>query len=137
MPTFRHGKNAYFAVVTPSGSTINLSSGLDTVSFDRDVDTAETTHFGDDDRTYLAGMRGATFSASGNFSSTHAETIESLLGASTNPQFRFGPEGAASGRRRLEGDFILTSFSEGASASDKVTMSFDGIVTGAVTSTNF
>ena len=84
-PTFRHGKAAYLNVSNMNGSTFVLSSGTDDVGLDRNVDTAEVTVHGNNDKNFLAGLRGATLTFSGHFSSTHADNLQGGLGSSTAP----------------------------------------------------
>lgn len=138
-PTFKHGKGAvfYFATGGSSASAVNLSSGTDTTDLERSVDKAETTTYGDNDKTYLAGLRDATIKYSGPFSSTHAKKIEAMLGNSTGGYFIFGPEGSASGSRKYKGSCIIESYKVGAPVGDRVSIEAGFQVTGAITSTSF
>ncbi len=70
MPTFKHGKNAYFALDGTSGSLVNISDTLNEISMPREVETAETTAFGQGDKTYISGLADATVSLSGMFDAT-------------------------------------------------------------------
>lgn len=139
MPSFVHGKGAYFALSNTSSTAglINLSSGIEEVTLPRSVDTAEVTSYGDNDRNYIAGLRSGTVSVSGIWASTYEEKIAPLLGSATLFPFSFGPAGNASGRRREKGTAILTSYEVGAPVGDKVSMKIDLQITGAVTSTSF
>ena len=138
-PTFRHGKGAvfYFSTIGSTVGAINMSSGIDTTDLERAVDKAETTTYGDNDKTYLAGLRDATISASGPFSSTHAKKFEAMLGNSTGGYFIFGPEGTSTGRRKYKGACIIESYKVGAPVGDKVTLEVGLQMTGAITSTNY
>lgn len=137
-PTFRHGKGANFKLDNASGSLTNFSSGVDDVSISRSVDMAETTTYGDNDKTYIPGLRGATISVSGHFASTYAEILDALLGlSSASLSFEYSPDGStAAGRHLLLGECWVTGLEYGAPVSGKVNMSFDVLITGAVTSTN-
>lgn len=136
-PTFKHGKNAYFAITSTTGGTINLSSGLAETSLSRSLDTAEVTTFGDGDKNYIPGLRDATFSVSGHYSSTHADKLDPLIGWSTLPTFTFGPEGNTVTNIKYTGKTILTSLEYGASVGDKINLSLSFQCSGAITSTNF
>jgi len=59
MPTFKHGKNAQFEL-----EGTNLSNTLNEITLPREVETAETTAFGDQDKTYITGLSDATVSLS-------------------------------------------------------------------------
>lgn len=135
--TFRHGKGANLKIYNASGSIVNLSSGIDEMSINRKLDLADVTTFGDNDKSYLVGLRDATISFSGNFASTHAEVLDGIFGHTTNPGFEFSPDGStAAGRHLLTGTGMLTSLNYGASVGDKVTVSAEFQISGAVTSTN-
>lgn len=133
----RHGKSAVFTCSDASGSTFALSSGLDDIGFDRSLDTAEITTFGEDDRTYLVGLRGATASFSGHFNSTQANRLDALLGHSTSSTCTYGPAGNTAGYHKYEFSANLTQIAIGSPVGDKVSMSGSWQVTGAVTSTNY
>lgn len=138
-PTYRHGKGTGFFLDSTAGSLVNFSSGLDDVSISREADTPEVTSFGDNDRNYIFGLRGATISCSGHFSSTHAEVLDGVFNdaTSTTYSFELNPDGStAAGRHLLKGECLMTSLEYGSPVDDKVSMSFELLVTGAVTSTN-
>jgi hypothetical protein len=138
-PSFRHGKGTNFKLDSTAGSLVNLSSGLDDVSFSRDLDTAEVTTFGDSDRSYIPGLKGATISCSGHFASTYAEVLDGVLNdaTSTSYSFEYSPDGStAAGRHLLLGECLMTSLEYQSPVDDKVSMSFELLITGAVTSTN-
>lgn len=135
----RHGKGSQLAIDSTGGSLVNFSSGLTEMSLSRELDTAEITSFGDNDKSYIPGLRGATVSFSGNFSSTHAEVLDGVLGRNSTAtmSWEFSPDGStAVGRHLLKGEGFLTSLEYSASVDDKVTLSGELIVSGAVTSTN-
>ncbi len=135
----RHGKGTAFSLDSTGGSLVNLSSGLDNVSLSRSLDTAEITTFGDNDRSYIPGLRGATISISGLFSSTHAEVLDGVLGRNSTAtmSFEWNPDGStAAGRHLLKGECFLTSLEYSASVDDKVGLSAELMISGAVVSTN-
>ena len=135
----RHGKGANLALDSTAGSLVLLSSGFNEATLSRSMDTAEITTFGDNDRVYLPGLRGAEFSAGGLFSSTHAEVLDGAFGrnSTSSLSFEYSPDGStAAGRHLLKGECFITSLEYGASVDDVVSASVSMIVTGAVTSTN-
>lgn len=139
MPTFVHGKGAYFALSNTSSTSalINMSSGIEEVSFPRTVDTSEVTTYGDNDRNYIAGLRSGTVSVTGIFASTYEEKIAPLLGDSRLFPLVFGPAGSAVNSRKEKAVGIITNYEVGAPVGDKVSMKFTVQVSGAVTSTKF
>jgi|SRR5581483_7836540 len=137
-PVFRHGKSASLELDSTAGSLVNLSSGIDEANLSRSMDPAEVTTFGDNDRNYIGGLRGATLTCSGHFSSTHANVIDGVFAnaGATTYTFKFCPESTAAGRHTLTGECLMTSLEYGAAVDDAVSMSFELLITGAVTSTN-
>lgn len=136
-PTFRHGKSGFISITSATGGVINYSSGMNSVSFSRSADTADVTHFGQNDKNFIPGLRGATLSVAGMFSSTHAKKLDALLGTTAGGIFVFGPESTATGRRKFTGNSVMTSLKYDDPVGDKVACSADFLITGAVTSTNF
>ena len=138
-PNFRAGKGANFKLDSTAGSLVNLSSGLDDLSINRSLDELEVTTFGDNDKNYIVGLRGATISGSGHFASTYAEVLDGVIGdaTSTSYSFELSPDGStAAGRHLLLGECLLTSLEYSAPVDDKVSLSFEAIVSGPVVSTN-
>lgn len=138
-PTFRHGRSAviFFATAGSTTGAVRFSSGMNDGSLERSVETAEVTTFGDSDKRYLAGLRDATFSLKGNFSSTHEKKLTAMLGNSTGGYLIYNPESTASGRRKFKGSVIVTSLKLGSPIGDKVGLEVDMQWTGAITSTNW
>lgn len=137
-PVFRHGKGASFELDSTAGSLVNLSSGLDDITFSREMNPAEVTSFGDGDHNYIGGLRGATISCAGSWASTYANVLDGIFAnvADATRTFKYCPESTASGRHTLTGECFMTTLEYGATVDDKVSMSFDLLVTGVVTSTN-
>ena len=137
--TPRHGKGTGFFLDSTAGSLVNLSSGIRTSSLNRSMDAPEVTHYGNNDRNFIAGLRGAELTFEGIFSSTHAEMLDGVFAdaTSTSYSFEWNPDGStAAGRHLLKGEGLLTSLEYGASFDDAVSMSGTLLITGAVTSTN-
>lgn len=132
-PTFKHGRSALFKMSDSAAATINYSSGLTDCSLSRQLDPAEVTTFGDSDKVYIPGLRGATISCSGIWSSTHAKKLDASLGHSTLLTWTYWPESTATGSLYFTGSGILTSVDVGAPVGDKVSMNFNVQVSGAIT----
>ena len=137
-PTFRHGKGSrlYLSTGGSTSGAVLMSSGLDTQDFERSVETAETSVYTVGDKTYLPGLRDATISGAGNFSSTHEAVVTGLLG-STAGYFVFGPEGNSTGRRRYKGACVVTGLKLSSPLGDRASMEFTLQCSGAITSTVF
>jgi predicted secreted protein len=138
-PSPRHGKGSQLSIDSAAGSLVTFSSGFNEATLSRSMDTAEITTFGDNDRVYLPGLRGAELSFSGLFSSTHAEVLDGAFGRNSTASlsWEFSPDGStAAGRHLLKGEAFISSLEYSASVDDAVAMSGTLTVTGAVTSTN-
>lgn len=133
-PLFRHGKGTFFSITSATGGTINLSSGIDSASLARSLDTAEVTHFQQNDKVYIPGLRDHTFSVSGHFSSTHTAKLDALIGSTSGGAYVYGPDGStAAGRRKYTGSALVTGLTYDTPVGDKVSMSIDLQGSGAVT----
>lgn len=138
-PVFRHGQNAAFSLDSTAGTLVVLSSGLDDIGISRSMDPADVTNFASGcDMEFIKGLRNATLSCSGSWSSTHAVVLDGIFtdNSSQTYSFEYSPESTSTGRHLLKGECIMTSLDYGATVSDKVTLSFDLQVTGTITSTN-
>lgn len=137
--SFRHGKGSDFKLDSTAGSLVDFSNAVDDVSFNRSMDPAEVTAFGNDNRAYIKGLMGATISVSGHFDSTHAVVLDGVFNDATSTSYsvEISLDGStAAGRHLFTAETLMTSLEYTGSVDDKVGMSFELLVTGAVTSTN-
>jgi hypothetical protein len=142
MGTFRHGKNAYFALDGTAASLVNISDTLNEISMPREIDTAETTAFGDNDKTYISGLTDATVSLSGMFDATVDAMIGGDIanlrsGSIASLTFEYGPAGSVSTRPKFTGEALITSYEVSSPVGDVVTYSLELQVTGGVTRSAF
>lgn len=130
---FKHGRAAQVFI-----GTAELTAFLDQADKSTDVDTAETTVFGNGWKTYLAGLIGATLSISGSYDGTAttgpAALMETAIANGTAWTWKFFPGGSASGQRSHSFSAFVTNYSESSPVSDKVTWSAEVLATGTVTS---
>lgn len=131
---FRHGKNAQVYI----GSN-EISAYLDSSDKSTDVDTAETTTFGKNWKTYLAGLIGANLNLGGSYDGTAttgpAAIFETCIANGTAWAVKYFPGGSASGQRQHTFNALVTNYSESAPVGDKVTFSAALLADGTVTST--
>ena len=142
MPTFRHGKNTYFSLDGTAGTLVDISNTLNDVTMPRAIETAETTAFGANDKTYITGLADATISLSGMFDATVDTQIGGNItnlksGSVSSLSFEYGPAGSVSGRPKFTGEALVTSYEIASPVGDVVTYSLELQVTGAVTGTTF
>lgn len=142
MPTFKHGKNAYFSLDGTAGSLVAISDTLNEISMPREIETAETTAFGQDDKTYITGLGDATISLSGMFDATVDTQIAGNIanlksGSVASLSFEYGPSGSAASSPKFTGEALITSYEVSSPVGDVVTYSLELQVTGGVTGTTF
>lgn len=130
--SFRHGKTASLSI---AGTVIQ--GYLDNAALNRTRDTSDTTVFGLSDKTALAGLKGANLTGSGNYDPTTSTgpmaVLEAAYATDTPVAVIYYPGGNTSGQYSYSFNAILTSLGVPAQVADKVTFSFDFLVTGAVT----
>ena len=117
------------ATHTGSEGTIKVSSTtvgeLRSYTLDQSADTIEDTSMGDAVRTYKAGLKAWSGSASLFFDETDAGQTALALG--TEIALKVYPEGASSGDKYYYGQAIITG--------SNISASFDGMVEAEVTFT--
>lgn len=127
--SFIHGRKSAASV---NGTLLTAYS--DTAAFNVDVDTADTSCFGNTWKTEVVGMAGAKFDLSGDYDPTATVGPQAVLQACIGiDPFAciYYPGGNTTGQVKHAFSAILTSYSESTSASDKVTWSASFILSGA------
>ena len=142
MPTFTHGKNAYFALHNTAASLVAISDTLNEISMPREIETAETTAFGNADKTYITGLADATISLSGMFDATVDAMITGDIanlksGSVSSLSFEYGPSGSTASNPKFTGEALITSYEISSPVGDVITYSLELQVTGGVTATTF
>jgi hypothetical protein len=123
MPTFIHGKNTGVYI-----DEFDLTSYFTDSSFQIDNDTAETTAYGDTNKSYLVGLRGGSLSLNGMWSQTtdgSDEELQALLGSTTEPLITVREGSAAIGGRAVIAQANETNYSITSPLSDVATISAD------------
>lgn len=126
-----HGRNTYISV-----NSVDLSSFCDTSDFSQEVDTHETTAYGDDNKTYIPGLIDSTFSMGGKYddgASGPKASLETVIDAGAAVPCVRRPEGTGSGLPEENFSGIVESYVETNPVGDKISWSADIQVTGAVT----
>lgn len=124
-PTFRHGRGTVILA-----NQYNLGGILNDASAEASVDTAETTVFGNNDKTYLAGQIDHTVSYKGLYDGAYStaafsanrihEVIYAAMGSTSGTVNTYGPEGNTIGRRALLFNGLPNSFKFQSPISDAV-----------------
>lgn len=134
---FVHGKSGYFRLDNSGGTLTDISSYLDNISFPENVETGETTTFGNASKTYVVGLKDSTISLSGKWDSTLDAHLNGVFGQAASLTFEFGPAGSTGGFVKYTGECLMTSYEVTTPVGDVVTFSCELQVTGNVTRTTF
>ena len=97
-----------------------------------EVETAEVTTLGDDDKVYVTGLRDRTISIEGKWDGTVDGYLSGLLGG-TPRVWKVFPAGSAAGRPYYSGSAILTSYEVTSEVGDAIGFSAEFQNSGAVT----
>lgn len=117
---FAHGRNS--AVWWNSA---NLSGYLDNTDLSIDVDTGETTTYGQTWKTYLAGLVDATVGFTGKYDATAGDSLEGQLGTDSGV-LTYCPGGASTiGDRARLVSVTGSTYSESSPVGDIVTFAWD------------
>lgn len=124
---FSHGSNSDISV-----DAANISVYTDGVTHDRSVDTAETSAFGNDDKTFIAGLEDGSFSINGHWDPTADATLDGVFDGAV-VAIIYGPAGSASSAVKYTCNALVTNYSITSSVSDRVNWSVSLQRTGALT----
>lgn len=116
MSSFVHGSKAGFRLGTAATPTtlVDVSAYFNSISFPQSRDTAETTTFTKSTKSYVPGLRDATFSAEGRFTTAVDTHLNALMSAG-EVNFEYAPAGlGVAGTPLYAGKLFATSY-EGSS----------------------
>jgi len=126
---FVHGKSAKVLV-----GQYDQSAFFNNADISWEVDTPESTVFGNDDRTYIAGLRNASMSFSGFWSMTSSNAPDAVvpgqLAATAATKITFAPEGLAFGNHVFAGQARYTNYSIANPVDGIVGITLDTQITG-------
>lgn len=125
---FVHGKNIYVNIATN-----DISAYTNKADFPKAADTAETSTFGSDDKTFIPGLKGAGFSVEGLWDIALDTILDPLLG--TEVTIIYMPQGLGAGNVEYTFQAIMNAYNPPGSISGAVTYSAGFIITGAVART--
>jgi len=123
MPTFIHGKNTAVYI-----DEFDLTSYFTDSSVTLNNDVAETTAYGDTNKSYLLGIRSGTLSLSGMWSADtdgSDEELQALLGNATTPILTLREGAAAIGSRAVIAQANETNYAITSPVADVHTISAD------------
>lgn len=125
MPTA--GKVAYLSI-----DGTDVSNNTDQKSLNRVIDQLETSTFGNDDKTFIPGLRSFDLSSSGPWDDVIDAVIDGADDGNT-VAFVFGPEGNDSGDVQYSGNCYLAGYNIDTSVAGRADCSASFQPTGTVT----
>lgn len=128
---FTHGRKTVIDI-----DSNDISAYVKNSEFSREIDTHDTSVYGDDDKTYISGMRDATFSMDGVYDDTTSgphDVLQPLFVAGAEVTLIRRPEGTGTGLPEQSVSVIVNSYVETNPADDVTTWAAECQCTGAVT----
>lgn len=133
-----HGRLGDFRIDDSGGTLRDISNYVASVSLNRDAPEIDTTTFQDTSKTYIADFDGAEISIEGNANATIMGYLHPIVGQAATVTFNWGPEGTASGKRKMTGEAVCTGVTENAVPQGKQNMFTSKFrVSGSITFTTY
>ena len=127
-----HGKDAVVSLDNTSDSLTDISAYLDDSSLARLVELADTTAYGDEDRTFIAGLGTASVSLGGPWEAA----LDAIIGTPVQQKVSRGwdvdPLGTGVAGR-FTGECFIVDYTTGIPVGDNVVWTATLTVTGAIT----
>lgn len=130
---FSHGKSAALYVDDNGGTERNLTSYLTSTGISEELENADTSALGDTAHSYIAGLQNRTFPLEGHFDPTAYGYLNGILRSGAGAQFKYFPQGSASGKVYIDGTALITSLSIGSDLGGAATLSASFQVSGLPT----
>jgi hypothetical protein len=138
--TFVAGKVSIFKLQDAGGTLRDLSAFFDKASCKRAADMLETTCFGLNSKTYVAGLLDGSIPLEGYYDSTATTgpdvILAGILGGVART-FELGPEGGTTGKVRYTGQCLLKEYDIDSAVAEIVSISAELQLTGDVTKNTF
>ena len=127
-------KNETLKLDNAAGTLTDLTAYITSETLSGSQDTIEDSAMSDEEKSYLAGMAGATLSLSGIVNSTTDAIFGALLGNRTTATKTY--QRAATTNLVLRGEFLPTSVEYSGSNNSLQTFSFSAILDGVMIKTS-
>jgi hypothetical protein len=114
----------------------DISVYTDSVTHNRMVDTAETTAFSNNDKTFIAGLMDGSFDLSGHWDATADAALHGCFDGATVAVI-YGPAGSTSGLVRYTANCLITNYAITSQVADRVNWTVSLQRTGALTRNTF
>jgi hypothetical protein len=125
-----HGKNTYIEIDNAAGALQPIQAYTRSAANSEKTDTAESSNFGQQSKTYVAGMDDGSLSIGGTFAPaflTLLREARAAINAGTidSVTCKVGYSGNTIGMEFESAEYLITTISVSASTSDVVTLSLE------------
>ena len=127
-----HGKDMVLKLDNTSDSLTDISAYVDDSSLARLVELADTTAYGDEDRTFIAGLGTASIPVGGPWDAAFDAIIGTPVQQKVSRGFDFDPLGTGVAGR-FTGECFIVDYTTSVPVGDNVAWSATLTVTGAIT----
>lgn len=127
-------KNETLKLDNAAGTLTDITAYITSETLSGSQDTIEDSSMADEEKSYLAGMAGATLSLSGIVNSTTDAIFAPLLGNRTTATKTY--QRAATTNLVLRGEFLITGIEYSGSNNSLQTFSFSAIADGVMIKTS-
>ena len=132
-----HGKDAHFSFDDTSDSLSNISTKMDTSSLAQAIESADTSTYQDESRTFIAGLATANIPIGGPWDAA----LDAYFGTTAQQKvlrgWQFGPAGSDSGAIKYTGEALITGYTNDPPVGDRVSWSATLLVSGDITRGTF
>jgi hypothetical protein len=135
---FIFSKNSVCKLDNSSGTPVDVSGYVDSVTFERVIAMLDVTVLGNASNNFITGLKDGDEATVNFLWDTTIETqINSLFGLSSSSTLEVAPEGTASGKRRVYGEVWVKKIGYPVKVGEKVLLPVTFQKTGDVTSTTY
>jgi hypothetical protein len=126
LTVWKHASNG-----APS-TNVDYSSSTRSVSPSFDLETVDSTTFGDSYKDFESSFKNATIEAVYKYSTAMWTVITDLYNGGATITFEYGPDGTTTGKPKVTGSMFITKFSPPTTVGALIEMTASFQVTGAV-----
>ena len=130
---FTHGKDAAVWMDNAVPTLTEISAYLTAATMARLADLVETSVLNQNDKSYIAGMKGATFTLEANFDPTIDGIFDAALGVERSIEYFPAGDPVGATKPKYSGEIICSNLSTSTGTGDKGTISVQATLTGALT----
>lgn len=137
MAKYKVAGNTNVQIDNSGGTLLNMTSYVDTVSdVGKEVASLDVTTFADAAERFIAGIETSSeITINGPFDDAATTGPDAVFGTLVGviSTFQIGPVGTASGARKINGEFLWTSYKVNTAVKERVTYTLVGKLDGTLT----